>query len=76
MEITILLVGTVYLLICILIGAWATKRTKSSRDFYIAGRDLGMFVMAIAAFSSVQSGFGLIGGTALTFKGGWVLSPV
>lgn len=70
MEITIFLVGTVYLLICILIGAWATKRTKSSRDFYIAGRDLGMFVMAIAAFSSVQSGFGLIGGTALTFKGG------
>jgi sodium/proline symporter len=29
-----------------------------------------MFVMAIAAFSSIQSGFGMVGGTGQTFTGG------
>src|SRR5699024_8772047 len=29
-----------------------------------------MFVMAIAAFSSIQSGFGMLGGNGLTYSGG------
>lgn len=70
MQATIIAIAILYLLICVLIGVWATKRTRSSSDFYIAGRSLGMFVMAIAAFSSIQSGFGMVGGTGLTFKGG------
>src|SRR5690625_56488 len=60
----------IYLIICILIGGWATKKTKSTSDFLVAGRNLGMFVMAIAAFSSIQSGFGLLGGVGQTFDGG------
>lgn len=60
----------VYLIICILIGIWATRKTKSTSDFLVAGRNLGMFVMAIAAFSSIQSGFGLLGGVGQTFDGG------
>lgn len=60
----------VYLLICILIGIWATGKTKTTSDFLIAGKNLGMFVMAVAAFSSIQSGFGMLGGTGLTFSGG------
>lgn len=67
---TIISIVIVYLLICILIGVWATGKTKTTSDFLIAGKNLGMFVMAIAAFSSIQSGFGMLGGTGLTFAGG------
>ena len=67
---TIISIVAVYLLICILIGVWATRRTKSASDFLVAGRSLGMFVMAIAAFTSIQSGFGLLGGAGQTFTGG------
>lgn len=67
---TIISIVAIYLLICILIGVWATRRTKSASDFLVAGRSLGMFVMAIAAFTSIQSGFGLLGGAGQTFTGG------
>lgn len=70
MNATIIGIVVVYLVICILIGIWATGKTKTTGDFLIAGRNLGMFVMAIAAFSSIQSGFGMLGGTGLTFSGG------
>ena len=70
MNSTIIIVVVVYLIICILIGLWATGQTKSASDFLVAGRNLGMFVMAIAAFSSIQSGFGMLGGTGLTFGNG------
>lgn len=70
MQEMIIAIAVVYLLICIAIGIWATRKTKSAGDFYIAGRSLGMFVMAIAAFSSIQSGFGMVGGTGQTFTGG------
>lgn len=66
----IISIVVVYLIICICIGIWATKQTKSTSDFLIAGGKLGMFVMAIAAFSSIQSGFGLLGGVGQTFNGG------
>lgn len=70
MQGTMITIGIIYLLICLLIGIWATRKTKSTSEFFIAGQNLGMFVMAIAAFSSVQSGFGMVGGTASTFNGG------
>jgi sodium/proline symporter len=67
---TIISIVIVYLLICLLIGIWATRKTKTTSDFLVAGKSLGMFVMAIAAFSSIQSGFGMLGGTGLTYAGG------
>lgn len=70
MNSTIIAIVVLYLLICILIGVWATTKTKTTSDFLVAGKNLGMFVMAIAAFSSIQSGFGMLGGTGLTFSGG------
>ena len=30
-----------YLLMCVGIGIWALRRTTSTRDFFMAGRDLG-----------------------------------
>ena len=57
-EITLGLVA-VYLAACIAIGFWAMGRTKSARDFFVAGRRLGTWVTSIAVFSTTLSGFGL-----------------
>lgn len=70
MNVAIVSIAVIYLLICSAIGVWATRKTSTTGDFFVAGKSLGMFVMAIAAFSSIQSGFGLAGGTGLTFSGG------
>lgn len=71
MNTWIVSIAALYLIIILAIGAWASSRTHDSRDFYIAGRNLGLFVMAIAMFSSIQSGFGIVGGTSEVTDGGY-----
>ena len=71
MNFTIVAIVLAYLAVVLLIGLWATRKTKTSGDFYIAGRSLGLFVMAIAVFSSIQSGFGVVGGTSTVTAGGF-----
>ncbi len=63
---TVLTIVIVYFIAMFAIGYWANRRVKSSKDFLVAGQTLGFFVMAIASFSSIQSGFGMIGHTANT----------
>jgi len=59
-----------YMLLCIGVGVWALKRTKSTKDFFVAGRDLGVFVTSIAVFSSLISGFAFVGGPGLVYRAG------
>lgn len=68
-ELTLALVG-VYMAACIAIGFWAMKRTKSSQDFFVAGRKLGTWVTSIAVFSTTLSGFGFVGGPGLVYSMG------
>ena len=56
-----------YLGSCIAVGLWALRRTHSTRDFFMAGRDLGVMVTAMAVFSSTLSGFGFVGGPGLVY---------
>jgi Na+/proline symporter len=58
----------IYMVFCIATGLWAMKRTKSSSDFFIAGRGLGPIVVALALFSSTLSGFGFVGGPGLVYS--------
>lgn len=67
--VTLLCVGG-YLLLCIAIGLWAMTRTRTSRDFFVAGRSLGVLVTGVAIFSSTLSGFGFVGGPGLTYRMG------
>jgi SSS family transporter len=60
----------VYLIACIGVGIWAMKRTKSSQDFFMAGRNLGFLVTGCAIFSSIMSGFGFVGGPGLVYSMG------
>lgn len=69
----------IYMLLCIGVGIWALRRTRSTRDFFMAGRDLGIFVTALAVFSSTLSGFGFVGGPGLVYRMGasslWMVIP-
>ena len=68
-----------YILACLGIGVWAAKRTRSSSDFFVAGKSAGIVVMGFASFSTVLSGFGFIGGPGLVYKFGtssfWICLP-
>lgn len=59
-----------YMVLCIGIGIWALRRTKSTSDFFMAGRDLGIMVTSLAVFSSTLSGFGFVGGPGLIYRMG------
>ncbi len=61
---------SLYMLLCIGVGLWALRRTKSTKDFFMAGRDLGVMVTAFAVFSSTLSGFGFVGGPGLVYRMG------
>ena len=68
-SITVLFV-IIYMVLCIIIGLWAMKRTKNTEDFFMAGRKLGFFITAMAMFSSLMSGFGFVGGPGLIYRMG------
>ena len=69
-----------YMAMCVGVGIWALKRTKSTRDFFMAGRNLGMLVTGVALFSSMMSGFGFVGGPGLMYLMGmssvWIIITV
>ncbi|MCZ6714301.1 MAG: hypothetical protein O7B29_10185, partial [Deltaproteobacteria bacterium] len=67
--ITLVLV-VVYGVACIAVGLWAMRRTHSSRDFFMAGRNLGVVVSSVAIFSTTLSGFGFVGGPGLVYRMG------
>ncbi len=67
-QIALLSIG-LYFALCIGVGIWAIRRTKSTTDFFMAGRDLGIMVTAMAMFSSLLSGVGFVGGPGLVY--GW-----
>ncbi len=69
-DMTILLCLICYVFICFGVGLWSMRRTKSAKDFFMAGRNLGTFVTAIAIFSATLSGFGFVGGPGLVYKMG------
>lgn len=58
----------IYMVFCIVVGLWAMRKTKSSSDFFMAGRSLGPMVVALAIFSSTLSGFGFVGGPGLVYS--------
>lgn len=68
-PIIVVLVAT-YMGMCVLIGIWAMRRTRSTRDFFMAGRNLGVMITGVAIFSSSMSGFGFIGGPGLVYSMG------
>jgi Na+/proline symporter len=52
------------------IGAWATRRTRTASDFFVAGQGIGLWALAIAAMAATLSGFAFIGGPGLVYSVG------
>lgn len=66
----IIATAVVYLACVLAIGLWAIRRTKSAKDFFIAGQGLGLLVTTLATMSAAFSGFLFIGGPGLTYRMG------
>jgi Na+/proline symporter len=56
-----------YFVIVAIIGIWATRRTRSAADFFVAGQGIGLVTLAIAAMAATLSGFAFIGGPGLVY---------
>lgn len=69
-HLIVLLCVTLYMLACLVVGVWALRRTHNASEFFMAGRQLGMLVTAMAVFSSTLSGFGFVGGPGLVYQQG------
>jgi len=67
---TIVAVAVVYFAIVAGIGAWATRRTRSAADFFVAGEGIGLLALTLAAMSATLSGFAFIGGPGLVYGAG------
>lgn len=70
----VLALGTLYLLVVLAIGIWGYTQTDSMSDFMITGKRIGTWVLALTAFSVIQSGFGFVGGPELVYSFG--MTPV
>jgi Na+/proline symporter len=64
----IILFSLVYFLAVTALGLWALRRTRSARDFWVAGQDLGVFVTGLATMAAAFSGFVFLGGPGLTYR--------
>ncbi len=56
-----------YFLIVAAIATWATRRTRSASDFFVAGAGVGLWTLAIAKMAATLSGFAFIGGPGLVY---------
>jgi Na+/proline symporter len=63
----LLAVGVGYFLIVAAIGTYATSRTRTTRDFFVAGRGIGLWALVLSVLSATLSGFVFIGGPGLVY---------
>lgn len=66
----IVAVAVAYFAVVAAIGAWATRRTRSASDFFVAGEGIGLLTLTLAAMSATLSGFAFIGGPGLVYSTG------
>lgn len=64
-------VALAYFAMLVAIGIWATRRTETSEDFFIAGKGVGLLAIALATMSSAISGFLFIGGPGFQYALGF-----
>ncbi len=65
-----LTVFVITLLFPILVGLWAMGRTKDQGDFFLGGRSMGRFTVALSAVSSGRSSWLVLGLSGMAWKMG------
>jgi Na+/panthothenate symporter len=63
-------VGVAYFAVIIGISIWASRRTKTASDFFVAGHGIGLIALTVASVSTSVSGFAFIGGPGLIYAVG------
>jgi Na+/proline symporter len=63
-------VGLFYFGAIIAISVWASRRTRTARDFFVAGHGIGLIALTVASVSTSVSGFAFIGGPGLMYSVG------
>ena len=64
---TIVVVALLYFVGVVAISIWATRRTRTARDFFVAGHGIGLVALTVASVSTSVSGFAFIGGPGLLY---------
>lgn len=64
----IVVIMLLYFVITAAIGVWAARRTRTAKDFFVAGQGIGVVTMGIAAMAATLSGFTFIGGPGLIYS--------
>jgi Na+/proline symporter len=65
---TLALAAGLYLAIVLAIGVASARRTRTARDFFIAGQGLGVLLTGLATMAAAFSGFVFVGGPGLTYR--------
>ncbi|MEO8226345.1 MAG: sodium/proline symporter, partial [Gemmatimonadota bacterium] len=52
------------------ISVWAARRTRTARDFFVAGNGIGIWALALSAMAAATSGFVFVGGPGLVYAAG------
>jgi len=65
---TIIIVALLYFLGVVAISIWASRRTRTARDFFVAGHGIGLIALTVASVSTSVSGFAFIGGPGLLYS--------
>ncbi len=79
MKIEVILPLLIFMIIFFMIGFWANRYVKSSNSFlqeyFLGGRELGGFVLAMTMIATYGSASSFIGGPGVAYKTGlgWVL---
>jgi Na+/proline symporter len=66
----IVAVAALYFAVVIAISVWATRRTRTASDFFVAGHGIGLVALTVASVSTSVSGFAFIGGPGLIYTVG------
>jgi Na+/proline symporter len=66
--VSVVAVGLLYAAIVAAIAVWAGRRTRTARDFFVAGDGVGVWTLGIAAMAATLSGFSFIGGPGLVYS--------
>lgn len=64
----IIVLVLLYFVACGALGVWSLRRTRNTRDFWVAGQGLGVVVTGLATMASAFSGFVFLGGPGLTYR--------
>lgn len=67
---SVIAVGIAYFAVIIAISVWASRRTKTASDFFVAGHGIGLIALTVASVSTSVSGFAFIGGPGLIYTVG------